>query len=95
MPKIDERLVIYTKIENLIKYSKIILNKFPKTERYVLSTSILNNLYQSLEYVLRAYKERKKEEKLKYLKEVDIELYKLQTNVKIAYSLAYITRTKF
>ena len=47
MPKVDNRLVIYQKFTNLIYYSKNLLNKYPKSERFDLSSDIKNILYKS------------------------------------------------
>lgn len=40
MSKIDDRLVIYQKFTNLIYYSKNLLNKYPKSERFDLCSDI-------------------------------------------------------
>ena len=52
MPKKDNRLIIYEKINNLIFYSKNLLQKFPKSERFDLCTDIKNELYNILRKVI-------------------------------------------
>lgn len=47
MPKKDNRLIIYEKTTNLIIYSKNLLNKYPKSERFDLCADIKNTLYQN------------------------------------------------
>ena len=44
MPKKDNRLIIYEKATNLIIYSKNLLNKYPKSERFDLCADIKNTL---------------------------------------------------
>lgn len=54
MPKIDYRLVIYQKFTNLIYYSKNLLNKYPKSERFDLCSDIKNVLYKNLKNIIYA-----------------------------------------
>ena len=56
MPKIDNRLVTYQKMTNLIYYSKNLLKKYPKSERFDLCNDIKNVLYENLKYIVYAWK---------------------------------------
>lgn len=56
MAKKDSRLIIYEKITKLIVYSKNLLNKYPKSERFDLCVDIKNTLYYCLEQVMYAIK---------------------------------------
>lgn len=51
MPKVDNRLVIYEKINKLIIYSKNLLNKYPKSERFDLCTDM--NLGSNIAEILK------------------------------------------
>lgn len=53
MPKKDNRLIIYEKMNGLIFYSKNLLTKFPKSERFDLCTDIKENLYSNLRTMTR------------------------------------------
>lgn len=95
MPKIDERLLIYEKFTNLIYYSKNLLNKFPKSERFDLCTDIKKILYETLADIVYAWKEYTNKEKLKYLRKVDVNLLVLKTFVQISYQYKYITQKNY
>ena len=95
MPKKDNRLIIYEKINNLIFYSKNLLQKFPKSERFDLCTDIKNELYNILRKVIWAWKEADIERKVRYLNEIDIELYVIKTMVRLSYEYKYITNKNY
>lgn len=94
MPKKDNRLITYEKITMLIYYSKNLLNKYPKCEKFDLCTDIKQILYRSLRNVVFAWKEYSNENKMKYLREIDVDLVVLKSLVKISYNFQYITRKK-
>jgi hypothetical protein len=87
----DNRLILYEKISDLIIYSKNLLNKYPKSERFDLCTDIKNKLYRCLECIMYAIKAENVNERYKYLKEVDVNLYVLKTLVKMSFEFKYIS----
>lgn len=95
MPKKDNRLITYEKVTMLIYYSKNLLNKYPKSERFDLCTDIKEILYRSLRNIVFAWKEYSNKEKLRYLKEVDVDLVVLKSLVKISYNFKYITQKNY
>ena len=62
-----EDLTIYKQYLELIYYTEMILEKYPKCERFSIVTTIKNNTYEGMKYVLNAFKEYAKEDKLKNL----------------------------
>lgn len=95
MPKKDNKLITYEKINMLIYYSKQLLNKFPKSERFDLCADIKNTLYICMKKVIFAWKSYDNKEKIKYLKEVDVELVFLKSLILIAYNSKYISQKNF
>lgn len=95
MPKVDNRLVIYQKFTNLIYYSKNLLNKFPKSERFDLCNDIKNLLYEDLKNIVFAWKAYASQEKLKYLREIDVNLVVLKSMVTISYKYQYISQKNY
>lgn len=91
MPKKDNRLITYEKLTILIYYSKVLLSKYPKSERFDLCTDIKQILYRTLRNVTFAWKEYTNEDKLKYLKEVDVDLVMLKSLIRVSYEFKYIT----
>lgn len=95
MPKIDSRLLTYQKMVNLIYYSKNLLKKYPKSERFDLCSDIKNNLYTNLRNIIFAWKEYKNEDKLKYLRIVDVDLVVLKSLITISYKYQYISQKNY
>ena len=95
MSKIDEKLLIYQKFINLIYYSKNLLNKYPKSERFDLCSDIKNALYKELKNIIYAWKAYSNQEKLKYLREVDVNLIFLKSLITISYKSQYISQKNY
>ena len=95
MSKIDNRLLVYQKVTSLIYYSKNLLNKYPKSERFDLCSDIKNLLYKILKNIIYAWKAFKNEEKLKFLKDVDVDLIVLKSLVTISYKYQYISQKNY
>lgn len=91
MPKKDSRLIIYEKMNVLIFYSKNLIQKFPKCERFDLCTDIKQNLYTNLRYIIYAWKERDISKRLEILNKIDVELYVLKTLTRLSFEYKYIT----
>ena len=95
MPKVDNKLIIYEKMNKLIVYSKTLLIKYPKSERFDLCTDIKQNLYENLKLVIYAWKIQDSKERIKILNKIDIELIVLKSFIKISYDFKYITEKNF
>lgn len=95
MPKKDSRLIVYEKINILILYSKNLLQKFPKSERFDLCTDIKNELYTVLRKSILAWKQQDIEIKKQNLNEIDIELYVIKSMIKLSYEYKYITEKNY
>lgn len=95
MSKIDENLLIYQKFINLIYYSKNLLNKFPKSERFDLCNDIKITLYKDLKNIIYAWKAYSNQEKLKFLRETDVSLIFLKSLITISYKLKYISQKNY
>ena len=95
MSKKDERLIIYEKIINLIFYSKNLLKKYPKSEHFDLCVDIKQSLYYMERQIIFAWKESDNIKKKAFLKNADVELYVLKTNVRISFLNKYISEKNF
>ena len=72
-------------------YSKNLTNKFPKSEKFDLSTDIKQEIYMCIRKTIYAWKERNNEKRMIYLNQIDVELYVLKSLTRIAYEFKYIT----
>jgi four helix bundle protein len=95
MAKKDSRLIIYERTFDLITYTKNLLIKYPKSERFDLCNDIKKYSYSILEKVIRAWKIDNAEQRLGYLTEADIDVAVLKTLVRISYKFKYITENNY
>ncbi len=84
-------LKIYQKYLELIYYSNDIVRKYPKCENFSLVKEIKNSLYIGLRNLMYAIKSFQKQDKLKYLNELDINLNLLKVQTRLSYKYRYIT----
>lgn len=88
-------LGIYQKYIELIYYTNDILKKYPKSETFTLVKEIKNSLYNSFKLLMYAIKVYNKQEKLKYLNELDINLNILKVYIRLSYKYKYITMQNY
>ena len=88
-------LKIYQKYLELIYYSNNIVRKYPKSENFALVTEIKNAVYIGLRNLMYAIKSFRKQDKLKYLNEFDINLNLLKVHVRLSYKYQYITAKNY
>lgn len=95
MPQKNEKLLIYEKLVDLLKYSKNLLNKYPKSERFDICTDIKRYIYDSIEISLYAWRETDKKKRYEYLNKLDIKLFTLKALVRISLDSKYISIKNF
>lgn len=86
----DSNLKIYQKYLELIYYSNDIIRKYPKSENFALVNEIKNALYLGLRNLMYAIKHYQKQEKLRYLNELDTNLNLLKVHIRLSYKYKYI-----
>ncbi len=87
----ESTLKIYQKYLSLIDYSNDIIRKYPKSENFALVNEIKTTLYAGLRNLMYAIKNYRKQDKLKYLNEFDINLNLLKVHIRLSYKYKYIT----
>lgn len=88
--KTVEDLIIYKQFIELIYYTENILMKYPKCERFALASTIKNTTYEAMRYVIDAYKEYNREQKITYLNKLDTTLKMIKVMVRVSYKKKYI-----
>lgn len=83
--------VMYKKYIELIYCTNDILKKYPKFEHYVLAPKIKTTLYSGLQLLAYAIKTYNKQDKLKYLNKVNININALKVYIKLSYKYKIIT----
>lgn len=91
MEKNKGNLAIYQKYMELIEYTNNIVRKYPKSETFALVKEIKSTLYSGLRLLMYAIKVFNKQEKLRYLNEIDINLTLLKVHIRLSYKYKFIT----
>lgn len=88
-------LAIHQKYLELIYYTNDILKKYPKSETFTLVKEIKTSLYSGLKLLMYGIKVYNKQDKLKYLNELDINLNLLKIHIRLSYKYKYITMQNY
>lgn len=88
-------LTIYKQYMELIYYTEMICEKYPKREKLALVTTIKNTTYEGMEKILCAYKFYDKDSKLKNLNKLDVNLKMLKVLVRVSYRRKYINNKNY
>lgn len=80
--------MLRTKLNELIRYTHIALEQFPKREKYQLCADIKNSLYTATRLTIQM--ERRYYKKTT-LQDIDVEIDFLRTLVRLSYQLGYIS----
>lgn len=88
-------LIIYKQFMELIYYTEMITEKYPKFEKPSLVANIKNTTYSGIKKVLLIYKSYDKKDKLKYLNELDVELKMLKILIRISFKRRYINKKNY
>lgn len=86
-----EELKIYKQYVELIYYTETILVKFPKSERFAISTQIKNATYDGLRKIIECYKAYDKKEKIRALNQLDVNLKMLKVMIRVSKRKKYIS----
>ena len=83
-----EQLKIYQRQYDLILYAFPIINKFPKSQKFVLGQQIQNSMIDIATMIIEANKTR---HRLPTLYRIDIELEKLRMLIRLAKDLRFLS----
>ncbi len=95
MSKQNQNLLIYQKYMELILYTNDIVRKYPKSERFSLVEEIKRAVYSGLRVLMYAIKTYGAQEKLKYLRELDVNLSLLKVHIRLSYRYHYISNKNY
>lgn len=93
--KNNSNLVIYQKYLEFISYTNDIVRKYPKSETFYLVKEIKGSLYSGFRLLMYAIKKFSKQEKLKYLSELDINLALLKVYIRLSFKYKYISAQNY
>lgn len=90
-----EELLIYMQYLEMIYYSEMILEKYPKVEKNSLVSCIKINIHDGIKYIISAYKFYDKKDKMYFLNNLDINLKQLKVFIRISHNKKYITHKNY
>ena len=93
--KVESKLLIYQKCTDVIDYGYNLLVKYPKIEKYALSSSIRNSMFETIRLILYANKIADKYSRVKILNKIDAEIAKQGFYVRFSYKQKYITAKNY
>ncbi len=93
--KNDNNLLIHQKYMELIYYTNDLVRKYPKSEKFALVQEIKQSLYSGLRYLMYAIKSFNKNDKLKFLNELDVSLNLLKVHLRLSYKYKYISMQNY
>lgn len=85
-----ESLNIYKKYVDLVFYSYVVLEKYPKSEKQALASDIKNTLFRGLVCIIDAHKEFNKTKRLAHLNKLDSTMKILKLLIRVSYKRKYI-----
>ena len=91
----EGNLAIYQKYLELIYYTNDLVRKFPKSEKFALVQEIKHSLNNGLRCIMYAIKTYQKNDKIRYLNELDISLNLLKVHLRLAYRYKYISMQNY
>jgi len=83
-----QNLAIFEKTYELILWIYPTVNKFPKSQRFVLGQQIENTVLEILKGIIEANQERNK---VPYLKQISVNLDKLRILIRLSKDLKFIS----
>jgi len=83
-----QNLAIFEKTYELILWLYPTVNKFPKSQRFVLGQQIENTVLEILKGIIEANQERNK---VPYLKQISVNLDKLRILIRLSKDLKFIS----
>jgi hypothetical protein len=93
--KTTDDTIIYQKYLDFIYYTNDIVRKYPKSEKFALVEEIKSATYGGFKLLMYALKVYNRQEKLKYLNELDITLKLLQVHMRISFKYKYISMQNY
>lgn len=91
----ESNLLIYQKYTDVIEYGYNLLKKYPKSEKYGLSSEIRKSMFQTIRLILYANKMSNKYNKLDIINKIDAEIASQKFFVRFSYRSRYISNNNY
>ncbi|MEG1705777.1 MAG: four helix bundle protein [Clostridia bacterium] len=94
-PPKQNQLIIYQKYLDLIYYTNDLVKKYPKSEKFAMVSELKVSLYDGMKCIMFAQKEFSKQNKLKYLNDLDVHLNMQKVYIRLSYKYKYISSQNY
>lgn len=91
----ESNLLIYQKYIDTIEYGYNLLKKYPKSEKYGLTSEIRKSMFQTIRLILYANKISDKFNKLDNINKIDAEIASQKFFVRFSYKNKYISHSNY
>ena len=91
----ESKLLIYQKYVDVIDYGYNLLIKYPKTEKYALTSEIRKSMFETIRLILYANKISNKMNKLNVINKIDAEISTQKYFVRFSYKKKYINSSNY
>ena len=91
----ESNLLIYQKYTDTIEYGYNLLKKYPKSEKYGLTSEIRKSMFQTIRLILYANKISNKFNKLDIINKIDAEIASQKFFVRFSYKNKYISHNNY
>lgn len=91
----ESKLLIYQKYADVIDYGYNLLIKYPKTEKYALTSEIRKSMFETIRLILYANKISNRMNKLNVINKIDAEISTQKYFVRFSYKKKYINSSNY
>lgn len=91
----ESELIIYQKYIDLVEYGYNLLIKYPKLEKYALTSEIRKSMFETLRLILYANKIANKNVRLNAINKIDAEISTQKFFVRFSYKNKYISHNNY
>lgn len=91
----ESNLLIYQKYTDVIEYGYNLLKKYPKSEKYGLSSEMRKSMFETIRLILYANKMSNKYNKLDIINKIDAEIASQKFFVRFSYKSKYINNNNY
>lgn len=95
MNKEVDNLLIYKQYIELIYYTEMITEKYPKIEKQAIVPEIKTSTYEGMKLIILAFKVYGKDEKMAHLNQLDVHLKFLKVLIRVSHKRKYISSKNY
>lgn len=92
---VESELLIYQKYIDLVEYGYNLLKKYPKSEKYSLTSEMRKSMFETIRLILYANKIANRGIRLQTINKIDAEISSQKFFVRFSYKNKYISHSNY